>query len=371
MMNYDIFLKAVSSVFKRERTRKIKSAEYVYSYESDVNESFLYYKSTGLNDDKASLARLIMDTYSYLLLDENKGQLKHSAGNNENSLYESISTLQLCVVALVDEKNSKEFDSILNGFDSEKNDSFLMYFHKCICWKFKTERTKEETEAVSGISYYSKRKLKKLNAVSENLFDKKAYLCTDDELQHICDVINQSNENANLTIKKIKKIIASSTVILVYDDADEDDEGNSVSIWDYISDDSDFPTTDSRVITLDDIYRTLSEMDVTDTNRKYFSVYVMYNFIKSECKKDTNLISLSYTAFRNIAVWLSEDEKDATDMVFDYILREIGKGNKLPKTEDIAKDIFHLNSSSQFNYSTKIIVSEIRKKLNYIRKKSK
>ena len=117
-MNYDIFLKAVASVFKKERTRKIKSEEYVYSYESDVNESFVYYKKTGSADDKGKVTRLIMETYSYLLFDENKSQLMHSTENSESSLYESISTIQLYVAETVNEKNSKELDNILKNYNS-------------------------------------------------------------------------------------------------------------------------------------------------------------------------------------------------------------------------------------------------------------
>lgn len=400
MSDFKKVLKYAAAVFKTEKVTKLKNGEkeIIWSLESDVNREYSKYMKSGSEDGRMSLANKIFSTYAALWQEVNKKGISIYDENNydNENLSENISTLTLAVSEMIVGKHRKEFDAMLARYDSEKNDSFLMYFHYCVSQKFTVKRSDElKTELYSGSYNRSGAgKLKKINEESDAFYGRDANSCTDEQLFEICTSLNEKGIFNNLTIKKARKIISENTInrlnprtdydnsssanddidSAVYNDSrlsggangwgrvseywSEDDEisegtGEGGSYRDALLENS--PESDY----LEAVENSLDKIKVTEKDRYYFTLKIMYNFMYESCSKQLNSIRAVYCEFIRVAGWLSDNEKKSVHKIYEYILDYSIKNSKFPTIGTVATEVLGLSGSSQISHAYKAVSREL------------
>ncbi len=400
MSDFKKVLKYAAAVFKTEKVTKLKNGEkeIIWSLESDVNREYSKYMQSGSEDSRMGLANKIFSTYAALWQEVNKKGISIYDENNydNENLSENISTLTLAVSEMVVGKHRKEFDAMLDRYDYEKNDSFLMYFHYCVSQKFMAKRSEElKSDLYSGD--YNKsgaRKLKKINEESGIFYGHDANSCTDEQLFEVCTSLNEKGIFNNLTVKKARKIIGENTInrlsphtdydnssaansdvdSAVYNDTRlsggsdswsrvsdywrEDDEmsegmGEAEGYRELMSESS--PESDY----LEAVENSLDKIKVTERDRYYFTLKIMYNFMYESCSKQLNSIRAVYCEFVRVAGWLSDNEKKSARRIYEYILDYSIKNRKFPTIGVVATEVLGLSGSSQISHAYKAVSREL------------
>lgn len=385
--DFRIILKYAVKVFKKEQYTKIRGEkEYIsWTFESDVEKVYEDYKKNNSADTKIKLAGKIYNAYGSILTNVDRKNI---------GVLDDLSTLTEVVGETLNGKFEYNFDNMLKNYVSQGG-TFLMYFHNCVGKKYLSARSIEARADELGSSSFNKSgwaKVKKINAEATEIFGRKAEKCTDDMLEIVCDSLNKKGIFNDITVEKARDIISKNTWtntgsksntttnedvdMALKDDSrvsyqeavrwenaydfyseesEENDEFGSIEIFDKES-----SSNTEAIVKLGEI---LNQIKVTETNRYYFNVKIMYEYMHGECAGRLNYIRPVYCGFVKVAVWLNEKEKTGTRKICSYMHDFAVKNRAFPSIGNVAKDVLELKSSSQLNHAYNNVMEKIQERM--------
>ncbi len=403
--DFRIIIKYGVKTFKTEHVGK---ENITWTYEKNVEKAYEDYKNDGETDDKKSkLVRLIYKAYGGILTDI----------NNEK-IIEDYSTLAEVVCETLNGKYEYNFESMLKNYDENhekssklKDNSFLMYFHRCVSKKYLTARVKEARADEIGSESFNQSgyaKLKKIDKESFEIFARKAEHCSDAMLEVVCDSLIEKGIFKNINVQKARKIISENTVVdtrtMSYQgpndevdaalnkaeksggeeeelEMDEDkevekliEEGRAENFNDFFDEESAESSPDAMLIDnnienqssemLEKIGKIINEIKVTEINRYNFNMKVMYDYMYKECHKKLNDIRPVYCLFVKTAIWLNGNERQKTKEICNYMHDFAKKNKKFPNIGNVAKDVLQMKDSTRLNQCYNAVREKILEKLS-------